>query len=377
MNNHQSEREKTYFAKIEKNAEYCDFLFELKEEENTAILCDKHRSSGNIVIPRFVKHSNQDFVVKSIKEGAFKVSFKVRSIQFPPDSEIQSIERNAFYFSLIESITIPASLTELREGWCAGTPKLKRVTVDPNNQRYKNCEENDKLIVGKSDIKSDKYDVLVFACRDIQTIEIPPYIRQIESHAFDSISIESFTIPASLTELKEGWCAGTPKLKRVIVDPSNQRYKNCEENEKLIVGKSDIKSDKYDVLVFACRDVKSANIPPEIIKISSYAFSRSSIVNVFISPHVKQICKYSFSWCNRLRRFEIPQDSELQKIEKYSFSCSSIECIFIPRNVTRIYDSCFFTCDNLKMIEIDEKSSVKIFGKKFKNLIFIMMPKKK
>lgn len=288
-NNHQSEREKTNFAKIEKNAEYCDFLFELKEEENTAILCDKHRSSGNIVIPRFVKHSNQDFVVKSIKEGAFKVSFKVRSIQFPPDSEIQSIERNAFYFSLIESITIPASLTELREGWCAGTPKLKRV----------------------------------------------------------------------------------------IVDPSNQRYKNCEENEKLIVGKSDTKSDKYDVLVFACRDVKSANIPPEIIKISSYAFSRSSIVNVFISPHVKQICKYSFSWCNRLRRFEIPQDSELQKIEKYSFSCSSIECIFIPRNVPRIYDSCFFTCDNLKMIEIDEKSSVKIFGKKFKNLIFIMMPKKK
>ena len=61
---------------------------------------------------------------------------------------------------------------------------MKKVTVDPNNPRYKNYGENGELIIGKESIESENFDVLVYCSRDVETIKIPDFIKTIKTNAF-------------------------------------------------------------------------------------------------------------------------------------------------------------------------------------------------
>ncbi|KAK8896161.1 hypothetical protein M9Y10_014055 [Tritrichomonas musculus] len=46
---------------------------------------------------------------------------QVRSIEFASDSQIQTIERNSFALSPLESLNLPSSVTDLKPGWCSYT----------------------------------------------------------------------------------------------------------------------------------------------------------------------------------------------------------------------------------------------------------------
>lgn len=55
-----------------------------------------------------------------------------------------------------------------------------------NNREKKNIiYYYDKFIIGKSDLKSDNYDILYFSRRDIKTANIPSFIKRIASNAFE------------------------------------------------------------------------------------------------------------------------------------------------------------------------------------------------
>ena len=106
---------------------------------------------------------------------------------------------------------------------------MTNVIISPNNQNFKYLDESHQIIVGKSDKSKGKFDVLIFASRTIEKVEIPPYIKRIESYAFQSCTklfkieipenselqsigksafehskIEDIYLPASLSDLDEG-----------------------------------------------------------------------------------------------------------------------------------------------------------------------------
>ncbi|KAK8892239.1 hypothetical protein M9Y10_029462 [Tritrichomonas musculus] len=374
-----------------------ELVFSINEEEKTAevIACQKSKS---YLIPKSITYVNQEFIVTSINEKSFLNVF-AKSIEFPEDSKVRKIAKNAFQYSHIDSITIPASVSELEEGWNSRTYKLSNITISPSNQNYKKWEN---LIIGKSDTKSDTFDVLVFVSRDSKKATIPPGVKRvssysfslssiekvtfpssvieigefaffncfnlvqiefagdskletIESNAFFNSSIEELNFPASLSVLKNGWCNMAKKLKKVTIDSKNPNFKN---NDKLIIGKSDIKSDIFDVLEFASRDVKTVTIPSKIEKISPYSFQFSSIEKVIISPSVTVIGEFSFSNCLKLADVEIPPDSQLEVIQNNAFHISHIKRIFIPRRVRKICESAFDCCLQLEKIEFAEDSNL-------------------
>ena len=80
-------------------------------------------------------------------------------IEFDEQSEMISIEEGAFAQTKIENINIPASVKELHEGW-NNSANIVSVTVSQNNQFFKNLDN--KLLVGKSNPKSDNFDVIFF-----------------------------------------------------------------------------------------------------------------------------------------------------------------------------------------------------------------------
>ncbi|KAK8842425.1 hypothetical protein M9Y10_026008 [Tritrichomonas musculus] len=208
-------------------------IFALNKKEKTA--------SGDLFIPRSIKHDNEYFVVESIKERAFQNLNSISSIIFPPDSEIKRIEKDSFLFSSIEQLFIPSSILYLEEGFCRGTPNLKHIKMMPNHQEMMYVDN--KTLVGKSESSSDEYDVLLFVRRDVkhfdrthydskrsfeigegafykcdklQDIEIPlnSKLQKIETLSFIKTSIKSIKIPSSVIKLSENFCEEKTKILR-------------------------------------------------------------------------------------------------------------------------------------------------------------------
>lgn len=159
---------------------------------------------------------------------------------------------------------------------------------------------------------------------------------------------------------------------------------------KYILGKSDLKKDNYDVLVFAVRSIESILIPSfvEIIgasafqsccklkeieftnnsklrKIEQFSIAHILISKICIPKHVKLIGECAFMFCRSLLEVEFSTDSELQVIEKGVFDGTPIECLTIPSNVVEIKaDICPYATklnnikvsqDNRFYISIDDK----------------------
>lgn len=250
--------------------------------------------------------------VKSIGAGSFARCERLKSIQFDPDSKLEEIEKQAIGFTLIKSIEIPSSVSKLHQGWSEDARHLEKVTIMPNSQYYKNFEENENLILGKTDEKSDIFDIIVYACRKLDQVEIPPYIKEIQAYAFANTKIESVFIPKEV-----------------------------------------IKIDKY--AFSQCFELKKVEFAPDskLESIKGAAFVFSFIQEVSIPSHLKKIGN-SWFYCGSLKKFEIPSDSQLESIEYGAFINSQIENLYIPSTVTKL--KCFSSLKKLINVKIDDNN---------------------
>ncbi|KAK8838436.1 hypothetical protein M9Y10_033062 [Tritrichomonas musculus] len=396
---------------------YCEGLQEVEFQANSELqIIGKESFSYSIIESIFIPPS-----VIQICEGAFSNCDNIQKVEFSKDSKIQIIENEVFAGSSIESITIPSSVVELKDGWCIGTYKLTDVTIIPSNEQNF-CYYDDKLILGKSDINSDNYDVLIFARRDIIDVEIPTNIKRIAPFAFHESTVRNvfiplhvtyigdnafscciqldrfevsndselqtigeyafsyslvryLSIPSCLLEFKKGIFAGTVGLNEINVIPTDKQNTCCYN--KLILGKTDAENDEYDVIFFANRDIKKAEIPLNIKRIGSHCFSESLIERIDIPSAVTRIDDNAFTDCFLLRKVDISPDSQLQSIGKYAFSHTKIGSIFLPQHVKSIRLA-FYASFNLQIVEIDDKYVFQLIDyNDFKNSnanIIIMIP---
>ncbi|KAK8840051.1 hypothetical protein M9Y10_030984 [Tritrichomonas musculus] len=261
--------------------------------------------------------------VIEICESSFTGCASLKHVEIPSNSELQKIGKNSFSYTSIESIYIPSNIKTISENSFSGCKELRNIEMAADSN-----------------------------------------LQIIEKYSFSGSQIESLTIPSNVSVLEEGWCQGTPNLENVTVDRSNKYFKNCETNDKLIIGKSDDKNDEYDTLVFVSRNIERGSIPSSIKRISPYAFSKCKIHNIFIPANVTEICEGAFFYCINLRQVEIPQNSKLQKIGKDAFYHTAIGSIYIPSTIISIKNGVFDDCYNLKIIEIDKKVNVRSIVKK-------------
>ncbi|KAK8834051.1 hypothetical protein M9Y10_031528 [Tritrichomonas musculus] len=352
--------------------------------------------------------------VTKICERAFSCCYKLRKIEIPTDSNLQTIERFAFLFSDIEDISIPRSVTKICECAFSNCRNLRKVEIPknsnlqaigkfaflesnieeiyipyrvtkicesafsccinlrkveiPKNSNLQTIEENaflesniEEIYIPRSVTKI--CESAFSCCRNLRKVEIPnnSNLQTIEGNAFLYSNIEEIYFPKSLIELKEFWCNDTRELKRIIISPSNGQF--IFKEDKYLIGKSNQNDTEFDKLLFVRRDIKEIHLPRNIKIIGSYSFSESKIEEISIPRSVTKICERAFSCCNKLRKIEIPTDSNLQTIERCAFFFSDIEDISIPRSVTKICKDAFWYCYNLNVIEISEESQMQSISK--------------
>ncbi|KAK8865144.1 hypothetical protein M9Y10_010678 [Tritrichomonas musculus] len=222
-----------------------DLTFKIDKTNQTASLFKVKVDVKHVIIPRSIKHDSVDYLVTSITG----TDFYVKSIKFLDDSAVKRIYRGALSGMYIEELCFPASLKELKEGWCSFTNSLTKITVSPLNGQF--LFNENKCLFGKSDPNKDEFDVLLFASRDIEEVVIPSNIKIISSFAFEHCRI----------------------LKKVVI-PKNSNLET----------------------------------------IGSNAFLNSSIEVIFIPPKIAKIYESTFADCRNLTKVEIRPNSNLQSI---------------------------------------------------------------
>lgn len=364
-------------------------VYILKENDQTAILVKDKTAEGDVIIPHSISFESKEFIVKEVLENAFNGSVDINSIRFSEDSEVTKIGEGAFFFSSIESISLPRKLTkipkflfsscinlqnieiqenselraidsyafskspitslfippnaELQSLWCDRTPNLNSITISPKNHRYSQYEG--QFILGKTDENGDIFDSIVFARRDIEIAKIPSFVKKISICSFD-------------------YCQ---KLKKIEFSETSSELV-FGENSFAYSSLKSISIPSYatqisDSTFFSCTKLNKVNFEGEskLSEINSFAFSSTKIESFVFPSSVKKIGNSSFENCMNLRKIRFCENSKLELIGDYAFSRTKIGSIEIPQNVEKIGTEVFYSCDNLQIIEISEQSKLIYF----------------
>ncbi|KAK8841497.1 hypothetical protein M9Y10_027116 [Tritrichomonas musculus] len=176
----------------------------------------------------------------------------------------------------------------------------------------------------KSGFDSCNIDSLAFA-KDSE-------VETFEKNCFRNAHIKRLEIPARVKNLKNDWCRYLYDLTEIEESPKNSHF--ILYNKDFLLGKSSESSDKFDVLHFACSDIKEAVIPPQVTRIKEYSFFNH----------------------DKLKTVRCSTNSELKCIEDYVFNFSSIESLSLPASVELIGDYCFSSISHLRSFEISPKN---------------------
>lgn len=430
-------------------------IYILNKKEKTARLFRDLALTEQVFIPRSIYYQNDEYLITSIMANAFIKQNNFYSIEFPNDSELRIIESKAFFLSKLEYIIIPSHVTYIGKDSFSGYLKkiefsdqseleeidnnafrdccLKEISIPSSVRRLsaksfnffnyqfdlrivqskvKNIISYDnKYILGKSNFNSDKYDVLLYALRNVETAIIPPFIKVIAPYAFyfcrflknvsfskksklkmigkkafSNTLLEKIIIPSSVIHIGKGAFIESNNLKEVEFSANSKLISIgeyaflCDFLERISIPSSVEKLGKgwfingyqptriqiipnkkkniinLNDLMIIGKSNKKCDIYDMII------IAKQNIKNVLIPNNIKQICPYAFYHCKNIQSIVFEEKSELKIIDEHAFESSSLKEITIPPHVVQIGKNSFQYCDKLAKIEFGNESKLESIG---------------
>ena len=121
--------------------------------------------------------------VKVIVTEAFYGHEKTKAVIFSENSKLEKLESRVFIYSGIQKLTLPPKFKYYSRFTFDSANKLIDLQISPKNEFFKIIDE--KLLVGKDVIETDTtFNKLIFCCRNVESVNIPPEIKIIEDYAF-------------------------------------------------------------------------------------------------------------------------------------------------------------------------------------------------
>ena len=192
---------------------------------------------------------------------------KAQLISFLISNNELEIGEEAFKgcFSL-RNISIPPTVTKIRDVGFTHCPRLINITVSKDNKVYDSREGCNAIIHTESNmlIRGCKNTIIPTSvtvigncafkdCSNLTNISIPSSVREIGNNAFDGCyNLKSIIIPSSVKEIGSGAFKGCTNLTNIFIPPSVKR-----------IGNSAFKG---------CTNLTNIFIPPSVTKIGDEAF---------------------------------------------------------------------------------------------------------
>ena len=305
----------------------------------------------------------------------------------------------------LASVTIPASISDMRTKVFENCTNLKSVTIADNSSFYimsrafYGCTNLQSVTFGKNCNINYIYDYAFYNCKSLTSIDIPDSVQLVDRYAFygchslTSITIPSkvykigecafyqcynltsVTIPASVTTIGASAFYSCYKLVEVInhsdfsFTVGDSSYGGIALYAKEVHNGEISKIDNQDGYLFYTYDgvnylMGYAGNYTDLILPQSYKgepyvlyeytfYNRMTFTSITIPESVTSIPKYAFYGCTNITSITIPES--VTSIGDYAFyGCGSLEVVIIPNGVTSIPKSAFFGCTSITSITIPE-----------------------
>ena len=118
--------------------EFKKLIFKIDKTNKTMSLFKVNQQNEELIIPRSITYEFNDYLVTNIigLNGTYKYDMHVKTVKFDDDSAVSTINGFSFSNTIIEEIYFPKSLNELKERWCFGAYKLKKIIGSPLNNQF-------------------------------------------------------------------------------------------------------------------------------------------------------------------------------------------------------------------------------------------------
>lgn len=179
--------------------------------------------------------------VKTVGDNAFEYSSYLINIKIP--GSVKTIGESAFGFSRLESITIPASVTEIEDYAFWNCPYLKSVILGRGisavgDYTFDYCSRLEKVIIpeGIKSIGNNAFSM----CTALESVILPNGVKSIGAYAFSSCkALKDITLPGSIKTVGASAFTGCNKLASVYYGGSkSDRKKISIENGNDILTKN-------------------------------------------------------------------------------------------------------------------------------------------
>ncbi len=281
----------------------------------------------------------------------------------------------------ISEITIPESITNIRNCAFYGFVNLKKVTIPDSVKSigdfaFYGCSRLSDITIpeGLESIGERAFR----KCSGLARITLPDSVTSIGHGCFwDCIRFRSFTIPSGMTSIPGAMFEDCTRLSSVsmcdgITSIGGNAFEGCSSLEKITLpeGVTEIGDHAFSGCInmtdinfpesldyigtgafMSCRALKSVTFPERMSDIGQYAFSNSGISDSIVLPNgLTEIPYRAFEYCP-LTGIAIPEG--VTTIADSAFTgCNNLTAITIPASLESIEYESFCNCSKLKNIHI-------------------------
>lgn len=283
---------------------------------------------------------------------------------------LQAIKNCAFFSSSIKNIAIPASVSLIEDEAFVSCYNLATITVDASNETYESPEGSNAIIE-----KSTK--TLIAGCKS--TI-IPSGVKVIGARVFNSNSMASITIPASIESIGDyafGYCHNLTSVTVEAVEPlaiSETVFSGTNTNATLYVptgAKAAYEAADYwkefkeiveagassGNIVFASNAVKEACVAKwDMDKDGELSYEEAAAVTSLVDKNDADD-PFAQLWELWTEDSEFSFDefqyfTGVTSLAGHEFECNNLTSIILPNSITSIGDGTFVLCKKLTSIHI-------------------------
>ncbi|MBO7326539.1 MAG: leucine-rich repeat domain-containing protein, partial [Clostridia bacterium] len=315
------------------------------------------RGCKNLMFVNFGNNSK----LTTIEQDAFIGCESLTSVTFGANSKLKNIN-NAFRYSGIDEITIPASVTDMA-GAFRNCAKLRIVLFEPNSM-LKNMRGAfvDCTILSNITIPEGVTDISNTFCRSgLWSIYIPSGVTNISGAFVDCVSLRTVEISDGVKTI-DGAFKGCSNLYGITIPSSvnsmgDSTFENCTslQHASIYAEATSIGSRMFA----GCTELDwvsfGENIPlTEICEEAFYGCTR--LREIDLPNSISTIGEGAFNNCVKLQEIKIP-DGVIGMHETIFNNCTSLTTVYIPENFQQIFGYIFEGCTSLTSFVVDENNS--------------------
>lgn len=311
-----------------------------------------------------------------LEDDAFSLCSSFTEITIPQG--VTHIGRNAFYqCNQVTSLTLPDTLVSIGDFAFMGCNRLQSIYISDLDAWWKLVTSSNEGIQEKNILYVNRLDkTLYLNGKPIVDLILQEGMTSIAPYAFYSLTIESVTIPATVTSIGKGAFMYCRQLKSVLIPDrvtviGEEAFRCCEQLTDVTLGAS---VESLGMVAFSeCTKLRQITIPDSVILMGESVFADCpALLSVTIGSGLTEISRGAFKNCSGLSEISIPQnisiigesafencvgltkvnfEEGLCTIERYAFlKCTGIQHLAFPDSVSAIGQQAFYQCINLQSI---------------------------